>query len=401
LVVLLAWRRETWRRLWIALAPLAIYGLWFLEYGSPNATFAHLRRVPGYVWQAASNAAGAIGGRPVTFGYYFIVALAVAGVVHILRRGVSALTAALVVMPLVYWVLLAITRSNLAPPSTSRYIYVGAVLLLLIVGQVASEWAGKIHVVALPLLAAFVGWSISGNLMQFPPAAGFLRESWGSITTEVGAVQLVRRDVHPHFVVDPLFVPGGEAAEFFAAERDLGNFAPPLSELRRAPELYREAADGSILRWVTSQVSSAHAPSVGSGPISVLIASSRSVVVDGPCALLAGGTRPASVLLQGHELDISLTSVSGTVSVLSGVASLAGHAAAVAIPVENGRTTVVRLPRWVVGPWRLEMSTSGRVSICAITVSTPSGVPHTQSTPIKRAIGKTAPAVHSDITRRL
>ena len=61
-VIELFWHPDRWRRIWIAAVPLALYGLWFLQYNRHPA-YQGPRDFPpslGYVFDAAAGAVGAL-----------------------------------------------------------------------------------------------------------------------------------------------------------------------------------------------------------------------------------------------------------------------------------------------------------------------------------------------------
>src|SRR4051812_1560215 len=120
--------------LWIPIVPLALYGLWYLGYGKSAITADGIYHAPGWAVDAAAAASGSLFGRGLDYGrplLFVALALVVFGV---LRRGVSPRLAGVLVAGAAFWLLTGAARSAGATPTqpeSSRYLYLGAVVLLL------------------------------------------------------------------------------------------------------------------------------------------------------------------------------------------------------------------------------------------------------------------------------
>ena len=123
----LLWSRADWRRLWIALVPLALYGFWYVGYGSSDGRIDNLGNAPGFVGDAAGSSAGGLLGVPLTPGKILAIGLTVIVVIAVVRTWpISGRFAATIAMPLAFWGLLAYTRADgYGTGAESRYIYIG------------------------------------------------------------------------------------------------------------------------------------------------------------------------------------------------------------------------------------------------------------------------------------
>ena len=184
-IVAVLWDPDRWRRVWIPAAPLALYGLWFLAYNlHPN--YQGPRKFPPsarYVFDAAAGAVGGLLGLPLgleTTGRLhrwfvgtvdLITAVGATALVWLVavRRRVSARLAMLLVTLLLNWVLLAITRS-FASPYSSRYIYAGVFLIVLVALELAR--GASIGRRALPVLAVVACAAGTLNLVWLLHDAG-------------------------------------------------------------------------------------------------------------------------------------------------------------------------------------------------------------------------------------
>jgi hypothetical protein len=262
-IVAVLWHPDRWRRAWIPAGPLALYGVWFLAYNlHPN--YQGPRQFPPsarYVFDAAAGAMGGLLGLPTggeTSGRlhrWFVVTVdlltAVGALVLVwlvaIRRRVSARLAMLLVTLLSNWVLLAITRSFVSP-SSSRYIYGGAFLIVLVALELAR--GAPIGRRAVPVLAVVACAAGALNLVWLLHDAGPRRKDAIQLAAQLGAVEVSRDFVSPSF--PPRFWPALPpilAARYFHAIDTLhGSPGSSPREIAASPEYARVAADEVLLR---------------------------------------------------------------------------------------------------------------------------------------------------------
>ena len=117
-----------------------LYGVWYLAYGAGGSTASvdNLLSTPAYIADAAAAATGAMFGLGVEWGRPLAVALG-ALLMLVVRRGAADpwRLAALIALPLVFWGLTGLARADLHEPGAPRYLYPGALFLLLIAVEAA------------------------------------------------------------------------------------------------------------------------------------------------------------------------------------------------------------------------------------------------------------------------
>ncbi|MFN2543112.1 MAG: hypothetical protein ABR600_00885 [Actinomycetota bacterium] len=225
--------------------PAGLYAAWFVFYrpnGLPPAPlrsipgasptgdvgFIHfplgnIARAPGYILHSAKAAADALSATGTSGGWWTLLALTVAIACGIgLRRRITFRLAALVAALGVFWLETALTRAHVASPESpgaSRYLYPGAVLLVLILIEVFD--GVRIPPPAVLVLAVGVGAVLVSDvdiLRSYGRAArvAFAREA-----------ALLRRAAcdpasAPGYRPDPLRAPGVTVGPYRAAVRALG-----------------------------------------------------------------------------------------------------------------------------------------------------------------------------------
>lgn len=251
------------RRLWVAVAPLALYGLWVLGWAESQARLANVAGLARSVADSASAVAVSLTGlyRPggegglvnpvdTTFGPPLAFALA-AVVAYRLRgraRGLPRLWT-LVALTVLFWLSIGLVQNEGRPPTASRYLYEGGVFVLLIVAEllngvrlgqrgrvVLAVWLAILLVAAVP--------NFRGARDVFDELAEFNR-------SELAALELARAtaapDYEPEASAHPLvrdhYLTGIVADPYFAAIDDYDSPAYSLSELQSAPAEPRQAAD--------------------------------------------------------------------------------------------------------------------------------------------------------------
>ena len=216
-------------RLWIVAAPLIPYAVWWQLYekstwastekltGVAHPLLDGLWRAPSYsVASAGSTLAalaglsgdtGKLAGDPGTFLLYGPVLLAAAGVVLVwrLRRlgRVPPRVIALGTMLLSFWVFTAITRGYIGDPYTSRYLYVGGTLVLLL----AADLARGVHVsdrVMLGVVVAVVA-ACASNVAAYLNGAAFFVKTGQVTVAGVSALDVAGPGlVKPGYLADSL-----------------------------------------------------------------------------------------------------------------------------------------------------------------------------------------------------
>lgn len=235
---LMLMRRAPWRQFWVIALPVVVYLAWYAGWGGGDQTSrSAILGAPEYIANAAAGTvAGLVGLDPTAWGAALAVALIAALALAWQRRGGGPPTAMLVAAllgALVFWGLTAIVRAGPAEPAASRYLYVGAVFVLLLAAEAGRgvRWRGPWPWLA--VLAA-VGIFIA-QMNALRGGEGGLRTSDDSVRASLAAVQIGGPLVPAAFVPDPINAPQVTAGPFLSAQHDLGSMAPTVSQLEHSP----------------------------------------------------------------------------------------------------------------------------------------------------------------------
>jgi hypothetical protein len=365
-------RPDRWRRIWIPVVPVALYGLWFLT-DSPNHRGPRdFPPSPAYVFDAAAGAVGALLGVSIANRVPRVLVASVevltaAGMVLVVwlgmvRRRLSARLAMLLAVALTNWVALAITRSFL-DPWQSRYVYGGAFLVALIGLELARERSLGRRAGALVAAAACVACLL--NLGWLIRNADTRREHATRQAAVLSALELRRGTVDGSFRPRP--EPPTEvlvSGLYFRAVDAFGESpAFDAEELAAAPEYARAAADRTLLRAVRPRL----IPYVGDAKRFIDSAARRA-----PGA--GSGQRCSAAAPRGSKparLEATLPRVGLIIrSQPPGAAEVRVRRFASTFPAQ-GLRVVGGEPRYLslpgdpsTRPWRVEVTSSGRTTTC-------------------------------------
>ncbi|HEV2059036.1 MAG TPA: hypothetical protein VGR11_06745 [Solirubrobacteraceae bacterium] len=241
-------------RLWIVAGPFALYLVWYLAYGTNRAALEELSLSALWAWTAANHAAGAIiGERQIEPGRQMLIVILAIVAYRCFRldRAGRVRLAALAATLLTFYALTAISRHDIAPPSSSRYLTVGVVFLLLMLVEAARGWKIRRWVPFVVLGLAWVSFAkADGGADALRDARALFLQRSEHVRASLGAVQLLgRQRVPPTFEVAPLAAPFLEAGPWFRTVDELrGNPAYSVAEIMRAPPDVRAFADDTLIR---------------------------------------------------------------------------------------------------------------------------------------------------------
>lgn len=240
------------RRLWVAGVPFALYVVWYVAYGTNRAGFDELAISALWAWTAIGHGAGAlIGERQIEPGRDLLIVLLIVLAYRAFRVPAAARVrmAAIAMLLVTFYGLTAISRHDVAPPSSSRYLTVGIVFLLLLLVEAARGWRIRAWAPYLVIGLALISFSKDSKIAFKDGRSLFLQRS-ERVRASLGAVELLgRARVDPKLEVAPRAAPFLEAGRWFAALEDLGGdpgYSPP--ELARAPGDAGSFADDTLLR---------------------------------------------------------------------------------------------------------------------------------------------------------
>jgi hypothetical protein len=313
IAVELALTQEGRARLWVVAAPFALYLAWYLAYGTNRAAFEELSLSALWAWTAANHAAGAIiGERQVEPGQQMLIVILVVLAYRTFRVDAAGRIrlAALAVILLTFYALTAISRHDIAPPSSSRYLTVGVVFLLLMLVEAARGWKIRRWVPFVVLLLAWVsfGKADGGSEALRDGRTLFLQRS-DRVRASLGAVQLLGRErVSPTFEIAPLAAPFLEAGPWFDTLDDLrGDPGYSPAQIMRAPDDVRAFADDTLVRAGGLQLRPGGAvPTGGARPCTK---PAGAAVAPGGVRVEAGPSRPMTVRARRFGRDWVLVGV--------------------------------------------------------------------------------------------
>jgi hypothetical protein len=367
----LLWRGGERRRLWIVLVPALLYALWYLGYGESQVTDSSLIATPRYVLELIAAAFGGLIGRGLEWGR----PLALVGLLVLLRRlvrplPVSPRLAGLLATGIALWMITAAARSTISPPGSSRYIYLGAVVIVL----VGVELLRGVTITprAIWLAAVLIACSaITGLTVMHENAIG-RRENAETVTAELGALELAAAHAPAHYELDAQRAPGLLAGPYLRAVREMGSSpADTPSEIRAAEPEARAAADRILLALETPALRA-----LGRARLSALTPAPTVTSVNraararhAECIQLtphAGGAMSLTLILpRGGVLirdegpartTLALERFGEIFRALPGV--LAAHRQGVlALPADSALARM---------PWQLRLASASRLSLCGL-----------------------------------
>jgi hypothetical protein len=384
-------RPARWRRLWISLIPLALYGLWALKYGQSQLVSSNIASTPFYIAETASaamasltglfrmvgTAPGAVTGFP-PFNLEYGQPLAILGAVLVLvylgrAERPSPRLWALVGLTLVLWTSFALVAGPGRSPGASRYQYPNVLLVLLLAAEISL--GARLNVRGGLLLAGLVGFSLVANIANLRDGANFLDQQSDINRAELAALELSRATVAPAFSPEgPDSYPPAlghylqfvDARSYFSFTAKFGSPADSPNELARSSEAAREAADIVLARAQRLGLAPAPAQLPGGAILQAeVVPQGGRVVRQGPClALLPGagtGALVVTVPWQGLLVESSASAVSVKLrrfgnAFSAAAGAIAPRSVATLTPQQDGSAT----------PWRAMVTTIGKsVRVCA------------------------------------
>lgn len=270
-------------RIWIFLVPLALYAVWWLwarQFDQSDVLFTNIRLVPSELVDALAAVVGCILGlnptgaeaRPEVVGIVpaamVAAGFALAGLVYRVRQGnVPPTLWAFLATVVAYWLTMA---AGGRPPDSTRYVFVGAVLVLLVaVDAIRHVRFGTLATVAFFVVVAF---AVPPNIAKLYDGRGPELDVSRVTGSEYAMLDLVGEKVNPDFVpaLEPavqeaggsLFVPLA-AGDYFDAARRNGSLGMPLEELRSGDPKYGAIADATLVAALELELAPVGAPAGG------------------------------------------------------------------------------------------------------------------------------------------
>jgi hypothetical protein len=265
LAVAIALQRGPLRRAWVPAVPLLLYAVWYPTFGQSGAylgpssfSLHNVASSPPYVLDGIGSSIasllglgtpGILGGTGgLDWGRPLLVALAAVAVAWVLRSRSPRLIWVLVplAIALSFWFLTAANFTFGREPYASRYQYVGAVFVLMIAAELASGWRPGWRAVLATLAVGAV--AAMGNLDTLHQAYRALSGSSKVVRGGLAGLEIAADRADPELVLTPEnsdfnYYTLVKAGPYLSAADKFGSPAYSESELARAPESARVAAD--------------------------------------------------------------------------------------------------------------------------------------------------------------
>jgi hypothetical protein len=258
---------DRWRRLWIFLVPIALYGGWWLwaqHFDQPSIELANVKLIPLTVTNAVAAIAGSVFGLNPTGAGVFepttgitgwgsaLAALGVAALVwRVSRGGVPRTLWVFLAVAVAYWILIALGGRA---ADSSRYIFVGTLLVFLVAADALA--GARLPAAAVFVALGVVAFAIPPNVAKLYDGRGPQLNDATTSRVEYAMLDLVRGPIPPEYapgkderVTDlggSVFTPL-EAADYLEAADRFGHLGMPLDELREQSLERREIADASLV----------------------------------------------------------------------------------------------------------------------------------------------------------
>ena len=250
-IVLLVAIRRQWNVLprfgFVAVA----YGLWYIVYGVSQSHAGNLAKTPQYVYDSAVGAASGIGAAGKTFAYIFFFVLVIL-VSWNIRKKLSVLPAVgTFAMALMTWTLTGLSRAHLGEPAASRYVYVGAALLV----TTFVTMAPRLQTMSL-LLAVILGTIVlvQPNLIILRAGTGGLLDVSINVKASLTGLDIINDLAISKELLDGARAPQIDIAKYKAMSQKYGNAGFSNAALMQQPESMRLRADDAIFRLMKSLV---------------------------------------------------------------------------------------------------------------------------------------------------
>ena len=255
-------RHDRWRRLWVVAVPVALYAswrAWASSFEQPS-TFLGLSGLPESLAGSLSAVLASLFGLnpygagvyPYAVGLHFwgaalaIIALAALGW-RLIRGGAGRSTGVLLAVLLGYWSSIALGGR---PPDSSRYLFAGALLVLLVAADLAR--GRRLSRLVIATLFVLIAVAVPANVGKLRDGRhALLADAWLS-RSGYAMLELAGEGVDPSYApstdeqatgVGPVPFFGLEAGTYLAAMERVGSLAYPLEEVERQVAPVRMVAD--------------------------------------------------------------------------------------------------------------------------------------------------------------
>jgi hypothetical protein len=391
---------RTWRRVAVVATVAAVFGLWFLTNGwaaREDSVGADLVLLPEFVARglgALANAAFALDWRMELVGAMVLSALLGAAVAWARPTGPRFFVAAGALIGL--YATIGVARLESFGPGGAiapRYVYPGAIFLVLAVAEIARAGLPRLRMVPAPVRTGLMAFAalwvclvLVGNVAKFGRSEQIWTERAASTRVQLAVAGMLRDDLpDPNIPIAPGLTAGLTPAHFSAIVDELGAPVPldPAWLLAR-PAGQRQLADATLFRMLRSEI--AVLPS--EGPAEPAATGTWSAV-DGTIDIGAGGCSTltptgedpsaSATLASDEEVHLRFRGDRTAVIHLAAFGDAFQADASIELLPDRDRWYVVSLPQ-LPDPlaWRLRVDPPGgphSMDLCRVRAATVTGTP--------------------------
>jgi hypothetical protein len=246
-------------RTYVAVIPLLLYAAWWAGWGHDAERHLTLNNVltsPRYTLEGLAAVVESLfgltrfnpeGALPPDWGLPILVALVAFVIYGQLRKpGFSPSLWPVAASAAAYWFLGAFNYIPGREPYQSRYLYAGAVFVLLLAAELLR--GVRFDRRALLVAAAVALAAVASNLVSLREGRNQLREQTALTRADLAAIEIAQRSIDPNFALTPEIAGTPSlidvvAGPYLEAERENGSPAYTSVELATAPAVGRRQAD--------------------------------------------------------------------------------------------------------------------------------------------------------------
>lgn len=352
--------RTVRRRATVVVPPLLLYAAWYVSYRPQSQIdLSRIEDVPGFVTTLALASAGSLVGRGVIVGAGVLLMLAAVWFLGKRPRFFPVRAIVLAAIAVALWTLTAFARAGIESPDASRYLYPGALLIVLLTVELVR--GRRIRPPASWGLAVVTALAIASSARAFDDGFVVLSNASALSLGAAAGLDLAGPVAPPELRPEPNAAPQLSAGAYRDVTRRFGTPAPQAEALSAATELTRQAADRTLVAaYGLMDPKRLVGPSGFRRPR--LLTGGGSVRLGTSCITLAGGA-PATLEIPpgGMTLDVRGTGRS--------TLAFARFATTMTPPVSSslraGNPVVLRIPQdGDRKPWRATVGYRGLLTAC-------------------------------------
>jgi hypothetical protein len=387
---------ERWSRLWVFAIPIAAYAVWWFlafEAGESRSFISNVVGLPAYFAESLADTVLAIaglfthasyggldiGGPVQTVLELVLIALLASVLIARFRRAqsISPFAWAILAALLVFWLATAFAPGPSRAPGASRYLYVDALLLLLLVCEFGRdlELPRTLTPAVAIAIVAFFAISMAFNVYELRAHERAINDASDRMRAGLTSLALAGGSVPPGFTLADTL-----AGRFLATDL-VTKLAPPSlaqifskygspayspAELEGRSEPVRETADYVSLKLAGSELRPARGPAVSNGPAPrpLAAAGGRWGAASAGCIALRPTGNRASGLVSAEGSGLVLTASPGPAIAVS-AGRFADGAPVRTGSVPGGGTALLELPETAGSPpWRVGVAADRRAVVC-------------------------------------